>query len=252
MSIDWWTLGLQTANFLVLVWLLHRFLYRPVLAIIARRQAEITGLMGQAGAAKAAAEKLERDLATQRAAVVGERDRVLEDARAQADRERQMALAKAQSEADTLVASARRTLEQERHEAAAALQKDAAALGIDVAQTLLATVPSPAAGPFLDRIYAAIGAMRADERDRLVRSANGVAVRVVTAQPLPEADRAVCRTKLAALLGNDTALTFADDLKLIAGVELHFPNSILRNTWRDTLDVTLNHLNADDPTHRRP
>ena len=252
MSIDWWTLGLQTANFLVLVWLLQRFLYRPVLAIIARRQAEIAGLMGQADTAKDAAEKLERDLAAQRAAITAERDRVLASARAQSDRERQTALAKTQSDTDALVAGARRALEQERHEATTTLQKDAAALGIEVAQALLASVPQPGVGPFLDGVGKMIGAMRAEERDRLVRSANGMAVQVVTAQPLAEADRVACRTKLGVLLGKDTALAFADDRKLIAGIELHFPNSILRNTWRDTLDATLNRLNSDDPTDRRP
>lgn len=39
MTIDWWTLGLQTVNVLVLVWILARFLFRPVARIIADRQA---------------------------------------------------------------------------------------------------------------------------------------------------------------------------------------------------------------------
>ncbi|MEO0035300.1 MAG: synthase, partial [Pseudomonadota bacterium] len=38
MSLDWSSLALQTVNFLVLVWLLQRFLYRPVLAAIDRRR----------------------------------------------------------------------------------------------------------------------------------------------------------------------------------------------------------------------
>jgi F-type H+-transporting ATPase subunit b len=39
MKIDWWTLGLQTINILVLVWILSRFLFRPVSDMIAARQA---------------------------------------------------------------------------------------------------------------------------------------------------------------------------------------------------------------------
>ena len=39
MQIDWWTLALQTINFLVLVWLLTHFLYRPVRQVIAERKA---------------------------------------------------------------------------------------------------------------------------------------------------------------------------------------------------------------------
>ena len=38
MKIDWWTLGLQTINVLVLLWVLQRFLLKPVQAMIAQRQ----------------------------------------------------------------------------------------------------------------------------------------------------------------------------------------------------------------------
>ena len=38
MRFDWTTLLLQTVNLLVLVWLLQRFLFRPVMAIIAERR----------------------------------------------------------------------------------------------------------------------------------------------------------------------------------------------------------------------
>ena len=41
MHLDWWTIGLQTVNFAVLVWLLHRFLYKPVLGVIDARKAEL-------------------------------------------------------------------------------------------------------------------------------------------------------------------------------------------------------------------
>ena len=39
MEIDWWTLAIQTVNFLVVVWLLSRFLYRPVRRMIEAREA---------------------------------------------------------------------------------------------------------------------------------------------------------------------------------------------------------------------
>ena len=46
MRIDWWTLALQAANFLVLVWLLQHFLYRPVQGIIAERQQRAESVLG--------------------------------------------------------------------------------------------------------------------------------------------------------------------------------------------------------------
>jgi F-type H+-transporting ATPase subunit b len=38
MHIDWWTLALQTVNALVLIWILTRFFFHPVMNIIAKRQ----------------------------------------------------------------------------------------------------------------------------------------------------------------------------------------------------------------------
>jgi F-type H+-transporting ATPase subunit b len=40
MLIDWFTVGAQAVNFLILVWLLKRFLYRPVLAAVDAREEE--------------------------------------------------------------------------------------------------------------------------------------------------------------------------------------------------------------------
>ena len=47
MHIDLWTLGLQTINVLVLVWLLARFLFRPVAAIVVQRAPGDRGAAGR-------------------------------------------------------------------------------------------------------------------------------------------------------------------------------------------------------------
>ncbi|AOH87284.1 hypothetical protein AWL63_24355 (plasmid) [Sphingomonas panacis] len=55
MHIDWWTLALQAINVLILVWLLARFLYRPVMKVIADRQAAADALLSEAQSSKDAA-----------------------------------------------------------------------------------------------------------------------------------------------------------------------------------------------------
>ena len=39
MSIDWWTLGLQTVNIVILVWLLQRFFWAPIAGMLVERRA---------------------------------------------------------------------------------------------------------------------------------------------------------------------------------------------------------------------
>ena len=60
MLIDWFTVGAQALNFLILVWLLKRFLYEPILRAIDAREKRIATELADADAKKAEAQK-ERD-----------------------------------------------------------------------------------------------------------------------------------------------------------------------------------------------
>ena len=48
MELDWSTFTLEVINFLILVWLLKRFLYQPVLTIIEQRRQKIEAELAQA------------------------------------------------------------------------------------------------------------------------------------------------------------------------------------------------------------
>ncbi len=52
MLIDWFTVGAQLVNFLVLVFLLQRFLYKPILKAIAVREKKISDELTDAAAKK--------------------------------------------------------------------------------------------------------------------------------------------------------------------------------------------------------
>ena len=56
MQIDWLTVAAQIVNFLALVWLLQRFLYRPITEAMARREARIEARLAEAKAARQDAE----------------------------------------------------------------------------------------------------------------------------------------------------------------------------------------------------
>jgi len=100
MLIDWFTVGAQALNFIILVWLMKRFLYQPILRAIDAREQRIAAELADA-AAKQAEAKHERDafqrkneaFDEQRAArvkqmegeVTAERQRLLDEARQAAD-----------------------------------------------------------------------------------------------------------------------------------------------------------------------
>jgi F-type H+-transporting ATPase subunit gamma len=88
MQIDWLTVAAQIVNFLVLVWLLRRFLYGPITAAMNRREQRIAAKLAEADQRRAEAEtaaetyrEAERDLERRT-------DRLLADARKMAETER--------------------------------------------------------------------------------------------------------------------------------------------------------------------
>src|ERR1035437_775893 len=60
MLIDWFTVGAQAINFIILVWLLKRFLYKPILDAVDAREKRVATELADADAKKAEAKK-ERD-----------------------------------------------------------------------------------------------------------------------------------------------------------------------------------------------
>ncbi|MGA2191158.1 MAG: F0F1 ATP synthase subunit B, partial [Steroidobacteraceae bacterium] len=57
MLIDWFTVGAQALNFIILVWLLKRYLYKPILNAIDAREKRIAAESAAAGAREAQARK---------------------------------------------------------------------------------------------------------------------------------------------------------------------------------------------------
>ena len=98
MLIDWFTVSAQIVNFLVLVWLLKRYLYRPVLAAIDAREAEIASKLAAAQKAREEAERERSEAAAQRATLEQQRHSILVAAEGEARDEATRLLASAETE----------------------------------------------------------------------------------------------------------------------------------------------------------
>jgi F-type H+-transporting ATPase subunit b len=247
MRIDWWTLALQAANFLVLVWLLQHFLYRPVQGIIAERQQQADAVLAEADAAKAAAEQLRAQLEEQRAAIDRERHQALEQAHVTAKAEATSLLERARADAEKLLAEERQRIAQERAEVADTVRLNAIELGVAIGRRLLAETGAASLDRlFLERALARLQSLAAPERAALTdRLAADDVVQVVTAAPLETADRDDLTRRLRELLGADTSVQFGQDPALLAGAELHFPHTVLHHSWRDSLNEIEEELKRD-------
>lgn len=125
-------------NVIVLFLLLRKFLYKPVMDIIAKRQQQADAVLAEAHSAeaeaKAALDKAEAKLSgadAEAAARLAEGERKAED-------EKQRMLAAARTEADKIVSEGKAQAEAERAETLRAADAEAAALAKTMCEKLLA------------------------------------------------------------------------------------------------------------------
>lgn len=232
MRFDWATFAFQIVNVAALLALLRHFLFRPVAAIIAERQARSDALIAEAEAARAAATQAAEAARAEAAAVAAQRRELLERAQAEAAAQRAGALAAARREAEALLAEAREAAETLRRDAGAEAMARARALGLAIAARLMRSLPEDrAVAGYAARLAGALGAMAPEARAALLA---GGALRLVAPRPLSEAERAEARAALAPFGLNDPAVE--TDPALIAGLELRSDNGALRNALRHDLD----------------
>jgi len=247
MHFDWATFALQTVNFAILVWLLHRFLYKPVLRLIDARRAEIDQQYADARAAEAQAETRLAAVAAERETIADERAAALKQAAAQAEEQAAGRRAQAERDAAALLAGTRKALAGERALALAEARLAALDLGADIAGRLLAQVPMELrAEAWIDRIEHYLAALPKPETDVLAHQiGDGAALKIVTSSTLPPEAADTWRSRLSRFLGDSITVEFGVDPGLVAGVELHFPNAILRFSWQSALDAMRAEIEAD-------
>jgi F-type H+-transporting ATPase subunit b len=239
MHFDWSTLVLQTVNVLVLLWLLRRFLFRPVVAIIAERKNAAEKLLADAAAARDRALAATEQAAQQEKALAADSDRIMADARAAAETDRAALLERAKTEATQVLDAVQVSVDQERGQARRELEVEARHLAVAIASRLLGRVPAQAVNAAL---LESLGALSADEWHAL--AGPGQTLEVVTATALDAATQAGCTEIVRQRLG--CAVRFGTDPSLIAGLELRGPHARLENNWRADLDRIAEELSQDD------
>jgi F-type H+-transporting ATPase subunit b len=223
MLIDWFTVGAQALNFIILVWLLKRFLYKPILDAVDAREKRIAAELGDADAKRAEAQK-ERDefqrkneeFDQQRTALLSkatdeakaERQRLLDDARKAADvlsAKRQEAL---RSDANTLNQAIRRRTQQEVFAIARKALTDLATASLEERMSEAFT-----------RRLVMIDGKAKEKIAAAVKTASGPTV-VRSAFDLPEEQRAAIKKALNETFLAEVNVRFETAPDLISGIEL--------------------------------
>jgi F-type H+-transporting ATPase subunit b len=123
MLIDWFTVGAQAINFIILVWLLKRFLYKPILDAVDAREKRVAAELADADAKRAEAKKERDEFQRKNEEFDSQRSELLSKASAEAKAERERLLGEARRAADALSAKRQETLRSDARNLSEAISR---------------------------------------------------------------------------------------------------------------------------------
>jgi F-type H+-transporting ATPase subunit b len=245
MTLSWWTLGIQTVNVVILIWLLGRFFWRPVAAMIEQRRATAQRIVTEAEVKRSEATAALAGIERTRAGFAGEREAILAAAHEAAEQERATRLAEAEKEARSMEAVTKTTIAKEKQAVDKAWAERASRLAVDIAERLAARLDGPAVrDAFLDWLVKEIQALPTPARQ--AAAAEGITLEATSATALLPADQDRYREQIGAAFGVHPQIVFKADHNLIAGLELQGPHFVVSNSWRADLTKILAGLTHDN------
>lgn len=226
----------QIANFLVLLWLLKRWLYAPLLAAIDRRRADLDRAKTAADDARAKAEIAERAAQARLVEIENTRSQLLDAAREDAMRERARIADAARGEAQSHAAAAQARLAAERDAATLALHAEAGNLARELARRLVERLPAEALAHGFEAAFDQwLEAQTAEARHALF--AGDEAPQIRTAAPCDARAMAAWRAAFAQAAPHLPAPGFASDPGLGAGFEIDLPGGTVHFSLRAAADA---------------
>lgn len=120
-------------NFAILLWALHKFLYKPLIGAIATREQEIEGAIKQAREDREEADRLRREFESQIANAQREAHEIITKATKAAATAKEQIEAETRAKTAEMLENAQKSIEREKAKAIAELREEVASLAVAVA-----------------------------------------------------------------------------------------------------------------------
>jgi len=223
MLIDWFTIAAQALNFLILVWLMKRFLYKPILHAIDEREKRIATELANADKKKAEAQKESDEFKHKNEELDQQRAALLSKATGEAQAERQRLHDEALKAADSLSAKRMETLRNDARNLSQAISRRTQQEVFAIARKALTDLATMSleerlAEVFTRRLREMDGQAKAGLAEVLKTASDPALVR--SAFDLPAEQRAAIQNALNETFSAEIHILFETAPDLISGIEL--------------------------------
>jgi F-type H+-transporting ATPase subunit b len=223
MLIDWFTVGAQALNFVILVWLMKRFLYTPILDAIDAREKRIAAELADADAKKAEAQKERDEFQKKNDAFDQQRSALLSKATDEANAERQRLLDEARNAADALSAKRQETLRNDAHSLKQAISRRTQQEVFAIARQALTDLATTSLEERMSEVFT----RRLREMDGQAKEGFAEALKTASAPALvrsafdlPAEQRAAVQNALNETFSAEIHVRFETASELVGGIEL--------------------------------
>jgi F-type H+-transporting ATPase subunit b len=223
MLIDWFTISAQALNFLILVWLLKRFLYRPILDALDAREKRVASQLAEAEAKEEEARQ-ERDAFQEKnQAFAKERAGLLREATEEAQAERQRLLEEARQAAMSLREQQEEAVREEERALYESISRRTRQEVFAIARKALADLAGTTLEERLVEVFIRrLGALKEKEKGALlsVLKESSAPLLVRTTVDLSAAQAEATAEAIKEILGRERQVRFETAPDLISGIEL--------------------------------
>lgn len=223
MLVDWFTIVAQVVNFLILVWLMKRFLYKPILHAIDEREKRIAKEIGDADAKKAEAQKEHEEFRQKNEEFDQQRAALLSKAAGEAQAERERLLDDVRKAAAALSSKQQESLRNEEKNLHEAIRRRTQKEVFAIARKTLTDLATAS----LEERFGDVFTRRLREMDGKAKESLGKALKA-TSEPalvrstfdLPAEQCAAIQSALNETFAAEVRVRFETSPDLIGGIEL--------------------------------
>jgi len=219
MQIDWITVSAQIVNFLILVWLLKRFLYAPVMVAMEQRERRIADRLNDARQREEQAAAEVREYRQRSDALTAERERLIEQARREAEERKLQWLEQAREEVAATRSNWQQQTREEHDEFIDALRRRTAGIIQSVARSALRDLADAQLEETVVEVF--IRRLKALDREERRSLRDGGSIRIRSAHELDHAVRGRLTRAVHEHIAEDVEVEYAQAPELLCGIELY-------------------------------
>ncbi|MEO8772475.1 MAG: hypothetical protein ABI402_20420 [Ferruginibacter sp.] len=255
MKINWFTVIAQVINFLILVWLLRKFLYKPILNAVSEREKKITDQLKDADDKKAAAQKEQDDFKKKNEDFDQQKKSLMDKAVTDANSEKQKLIVEAKASAATLRSNMEKAAKEKQESDYAEIAEKTQKQVFSITRKALADIASisleeQSANTFINRLKE----IKDDEKKQFIEAfkSNSNAILVSSAFDLTAKQQAEINNEVNVILSADTHPQFKTAPEIISGIELSTNGYKLSWSFSEYLNSLEKNISATIKENKKP